>query len=155
MRMVFPQHVPGRFINELASDMNALFGTIIGEEAAASTFSAPMDITETETGYTLVLDVPGVSPDQIQIELEDGRVTIHGQRPSPADADEPTWRRVERTFGEFTRKFRLPKVVDQERIEAEYDNGVLTVQLPKLEKKAAKQIVINHSGEKSSADTAE
>lgn len=152
MRMVLPHHMSGRFINELASDMNELVGTILGEQPTKASFVPAMDVEETESGYQLSLDVPGVDPDNIHIELEDGHVTIHGERHAGTESDQVTWRRVERSFGEFRRKFRLPEVVDQERIEANYENGVLTVGLPKIEKQAAKRIVVAHSGSKPVAD---
>ena len=153
MRMLFPHHAPGRVINELASDMNALVGTIFGEESTDSAFVPAMDIEETEAGYELRVDVPGVDPNEIQIDLEDGYVTISGERQSAEESEGVTWRRVERSFGSFHRKFRLPKIVDQERIEASYDHGVLTVLLPKVEKKAAKRIVISQSGAKAADAT--
>lgn len=152
MRMVFPHHTPGRFINELASDMNAIMGTILREESTESSLTPPMDIEETEAGYQLSLDVPGVNPDDIQIELEDGHVSVSGERHGPAESEDVTWRRIERSFGPFQRKFRLPKLVDQERIEANYEHGVLTVLLPKVQKTPAKRIVVAHSGPQS-ADT--
>lgn len=152
MRMVFPPHVPGRFINELASDVNTLVGSILGEEPALAGFTPAMDIEETEAGYKLTLDVPGINPDNINIEIEDGHVTIHGERHAADESDDVTWRRTERVFGEFRRKFRLPKIVDQERIEADYENGVLTVMLPKIEKKPAKRVVVSHGGSNPNSD---
>ena len=114
-------------------------GSILGEQPTKSSFVPAMDVEETEGGYTLSVDVPGVNPDEIDIEVEDGHVTIHGERHCRVlNRTRSTWRRVERSFGEFRRKFRLPEVVDQERIEAHYENGVLTIGLPKIEKQAAK-----------------
>ncbi len=153
MRMVLPHHMPGRLFNELASDMNALVGSILGDEPVASSFLPAMDALETETAYKLSLDVPGVNPDDISIEIEDGHVLIDGERTPVEAAEEVTWRSGERRFGDFRRKFRLPKLVDQERIEANYENGVLTVTLPKFEKKAAKKIVVTHSGAKSADES--
>jgi HSP20 family protein len=153
--MVLPHHMPGRFINDLASDMNALVGTIFGEEPSDSGFVPAMDIEETESGFKLSIDVPGVNPDDISIEVEDGYLTIQGERHIAEKSDEVSWRRVERSHGEFLRRFRLPKGVDQERIEADHVHGVLNINLPKVEKKAAKRILIGHSGSEPTADSTE
>ncbi len=156
MRMVLPNHMPTRFINELASDMNALVGSILGEDAATSGFAPAMDIEETETHYQLTLDVPGVKPDDINITLEDDQVVIHGTRHAEAGAENAS-RRRERSCGEFRRSVRLPEAVDQDGIEASYELGVLTIGLPKIQKQAARKIVIKEvaaTPEESSSDPA-
>jgi HSP20 family protein len=135
--------MPTRFINELASDMNALVGSILSEDSASSGFTPAMDIEETETGYELTVDVPGVKPADINIALEDDQVIVSGTRHAKADGDEQANRRSERSWGEFRRSVRLPEAVDQDRIEASYELGVLTIQLPKIPKKVPRKIVIN------------
>lgn len=148
MRMVFPHNIPTRFFDELASDMNELVGNILGEGANKTSgeshgFSPLMDVEELEASYELSLDLPGVRFDDMQIEMEEGFLKIHGTRHGKAKTEE-TRRRVERTFGDFSRKFRLPKDVDVNAIGADYEDGVLTIVLPKMEKKEPTKIVINH-----------
>ena len=149
MRMVFPHHVSGRFINEIASDMNALVESIFGEESKKPTasFVPTMDIEETEKVFELSLDLPGVNPDDIEIEVENDHVSIRGTRIAKEVNEDVKRKRVERSFGEFHRQFQLPEEVDQEAIVAGYEHGVLTIRLPKTEKKGAKKIVISQHSE--------
>lgn len=147
MRMVIP-HGTGRLLNDLSSDMNALFESVLGEDSPKTPpeIVPLMDVEERADAYVLVIDLPGVQPDDIHVDLDDGRVSIHGVRkPSDPLPDGEGKRRVERSFGEFRRVFRLPKAIDQDAIVAHHELGVLTVTLPKAVKNASRRIKVEPS----------
>ena len=149
MRMVFPPHATGRFINELTSDMNAIVESLFGEDETSSnqngvSYTPRMDVFETEHQFELHLDLPGVNPDDIAIDLNDDTVTIHGRRQrETVDSFEGDKRRFERVFGEFRRTVQLPKLVDKDAVEADYTDGVLTVTIPKAAPVQAKKVTIS------------
>jgi len=97
------------------------------------------EIRETENAYTVLVELPGSTRDDIKIWQEDNMLTISGEKKAQ------TGNRVlnERVFGKFQRSFRLPENVDREKIEANYADGVVTVEIPKLEKAKPKDIKIN------------
>lgn len=148
MRMVFPP-ATGRLINDLATDMNTFVESILGEDGDKTTRFGPlMDIEETEHQYEFAFDLPGVKPEDIHVDVEENTLTIHGERHLPKEENAEAKRRFERTFGEFRRVLRLPKTVDKDKIVADYEHGVLTITLPKAEKKGAKRVPVS-VGEKS------
>ena len=144
MRMVFPSST-GRLINDLATDMNTLVESFFGEQESAceASFAPRMDIEETDEGYVFSLDLPGVKPEDVKVDIEEDRLTIHGVREEVHKESDGSKRRVERVFGEFRRAVQLPKTVDQESIVADYENGVLTITLPKAKKAGARRIEIS------------
>jgi HSP20 family protein len=91
------------------------------------------DILETEGGFEVTLDVPGVDPKAIQIQVEEQVLTVQAERRQAAQPREGSVHRSERPTGTFYRSFSLPGSVDGTRVEARYDAGVLTVTLPKRE----------------------
>jgi HSP20 family protein len=94
------------------------------------------DIYEDEREYTLALDLPGISRDSLDVSLDEGRLTIRGER---SQAEGVNLRRVERPQGRFVRSFTLPDAVEREQIVADYKDGVLLLHLPKRsEKKSAR-----------------
>ena len=151
MRVVFPNHMSGRFLDDLASEMNTFVETIFGEDgtkcpAASKAFTPRMDVDETETGYTITMDLPGVNPADVNIDMEDEQLVIQGARERGESVEGTEHRRVERAFGEFHRVVKLSKLVDKEAITANYDNGVLTIVMPKLvETKTSRRIVISQA----------
>ena len=154
MRMLFPPQVSGRFINELTSDMNALVDSLFGEQhegapRSVATFTPRMDVVETEQAFQLILDLPGVNPDDIEIKVEEDAVTIHGQRKHAwAEQKDGTHRRVERAFGDFRRTLTLPKSVNKDAVEADYTDGVLIVNVPKAVPVEARKVTIQRGSSK-------
>ncbi len=147
MRMVFPPST-GRLINDLATDMNTLVESIFGEETDAPSvnFAPRMDIEETDDKYEFSLDLPGVKPEDVHVDIEDDRLIIHGVRHDSKEDSADGKRRVERAFGEFRRAVQLPKTVDREAIVADYEHGVLTITLPKAAKAGSRRVVVSHAG---------
>lgn len=98
------------------------------------TFSPSCDIHETNHSYNLSFDVPGIKKDDIKIEINEGQLTVSGERLRETKSDENTSvLRHERVYGRFERTFALPASIDAEKIEAHFEDGVLSVRLPKAE----------------------
>lgn len=112
-----------------------------GEPTRAASYYRPnVDIVERQGELLIVADMPGVTADQLDIQLEDGVLTIHGRVP-PRQADAPRFLLQEYGVGDFYRTFQVGEQVDAGRISAQYAEGVLTLHLPKVE--AAKPRKIN------------
>ena len=104
-----------------------------------------LDVAERRDAYVVHLEVPGVSPDQVDITFEQNVLTIRGTKPASFDTQADGEYRVfaaERVSGNFERSVRLPEFVDAEQIEASYANGVLTVQVPKAQAAQARKITV-------------
>lgn len=113
--------------------------------ATAGAFAPPLDVEETEDGFTLVVELPGVAAEDVDITLEENVLTISGERTFYADKDADGFRRVERSFGRFHRAVRLPDRVDADRVEAGYRDGLLTISVPKAEEAKPRRIEVRAS----------
>lgn len=102
----------------------------------------PMDAYRRGDSFLLQLDLPGVTPDSIELTVEDNVLTIAAERPAPPKGDGVESVIAERTFGTFTRQVVLGKTLDSERIEASYEGGVLTVAIPVAEQAKARRIEV-------------
>ncbi|MGQ0701534.1 MAG: Hsp20/alpha crystallin family protein [Gemmatimonadales bacterium] len=130
------------------SRLNRLMDEVFGEfdgETIGGAWTPRCDIREDKDYVTISLDLPGVRPEDVQINLENQVLTIRGERQQVEEKKEERWHRYERSSGSFERSFTLPSTVDPDRIEATTENGVLTVRLPKSEKARPKEIPIRTS----------
>jgi HSP20 family protein len=103
---------------------------------------------EDEHNVTLKIEVPGIDEKDIDVRIENNVLTVHGERKFEKEEKEENYRRVERQYGSFTRTFTLPTTVDAEKVQADYDRGVLKVTLPKKAEAKPKQIKVNVGGQK-------
>ena len=103
----------------------------------------PVDIRETENELVVKADVPDMKFEDVDVRIENGTLTIKGERKFEAKKDEGGWHRMERHYGSFERAFALPDSVNPEGVKAEYKNGTLTVTLPKKEIAKPRQIKVN------------
>jgi HSP20 family protein len=99
-------------------------------------------VREAEDGFEVTLDLPGLAPGDVNVTFEDGMLSISGRREFSSEDRGGTWHRIERSFGTFARSMRLPQTADTERIEATFDNGVLTVSVPKSEQAKPRTIEV-------------
>jgi HSP20 family protein len=108
----------------------------------------PLDVYETDSAYTVYTALPGVTPDQISVSLHDDVLTISGEVAQPVISEDANARVLlyERSYGKFTRSIRLTQPIDQEHIEAAYENGVLTLTLPKAPEAQPKLIPVKTNG---------
>src|SRR6266516_3304880 len=130
------------------SRMNRLFRESYSpegpEEALTTTsFAPPVDIYEDEHNVALKIEVPGIDEKDIDVRVENNTLTVHGERKIEKEEKEENYRRVERQYGGFTRTFSLPPTVDAEKVQADYDKGVLKITLPKKAEAKPKQIKVN------------
>lgn len=146
------RHDPFRELATLQDRMNRIFeDTLSGasrrdDEALAATWTPPVDVLEKKDRIVLTAELPGFREDQIQLRFEDGVLTLDGERRFEKEADEARYHCVERSYGRFSRVFRLPANVDEERISATFANGLLVVELPKREEAQPKSIRIRTGG---------
>lgn len=132
----------------LQDRMNRLFedatqrraNTETGDEFERADWTPPADVYETEAGFVIAIDLPGINRDTVEIDLDDNRLAIKGTR-----VIEQSKYRSERPRGKFLRTFTIPGSVDQGRIAAEYKDGVLHVRLPKRQEQKAQKIAIKVS----------
>jgi len=110
-------------------------------EPTSRPWSPPVDIYETENELILKADVPEVDPKHVAIQMENGTLTLKGERRFDEQKNGRGFHRIERGYGSFVRAFSLPDTVEPDRVKADYKNGVLTVTLPK--KEVAKPKTIN------------
>jgi len=109
-----------------------------------SDWTPSVDVKETKDEFILHADIPGVDPKDIDVHMENGLLTIKGQRHSEKTDENKGYTRVERSFGQFYRRFSLPDTADAEKINAKSHNGVLTIHIPKHEKLQARKINVEH-----------
>lgn len=112
-------------------------------ELATSAWVPVVDIFEEADHLRIVAEIPGVKPENVKIAVEDNVLTIHGTKEQVAEERAEKVHRYERTYGTFQRSFTLPGTVNAEAIKATYENGLLTLTLPKLEKAKARQIKVD------------
>ena len=116
------------------------------EALEGSLWSPAVDIVETDNEIVLRADLPGVEPKDVDIQVQNGTLTLRGERKFESDVKEDNFRRIERVYGSFVRSFTLPQAVDPESVAAEYRNGVLEVKLPKRPEAKPKQIKVAVKG---------
>jgi HSP20 family protein len=132
--MAISRHDPFREFATLQDRMNRLFGDIYlrdDDVGARGNWTPPVDIYETGN-HDLVLkaELPDMVREDIEVTVENNTLTLRGTKKLPADVKEEQFRRIERSYGTFSRSFTLPNTVDPSKVSADYRNGVLTVKLP-------------------------
>ena len=115
-----------------------------------STLFAPTDVVEDEHALQIVMELPGVEPDNVRLSLENNVLTIRGEKRQEIDENRERVHRSERIYGVFERTFVLPNTVDPDKIDAQFENGVLLVRIPKSERARPREIRVNASSTGSS-----
>jgi HSP20 family protein len=111
-------------------------------EPSSRPWSPPVDIFETENELVLKADLPEVDPKNVQIKVENGTLTLRGERKFEEAKGGKGYHRIERSYGSFVRVFSLPDTVDSEKVTADYKGGVLSITLPKKEVAKPKTVEI-------------
>lgn len=133
-----------RQMERLFDEMNASWSGLLA--STGGTWIPPMDIVETDNEIRCTIEVPGVPSENLQVAVQDGLLRISGTKSAEhEEGDEKSFRRIERRFGRFERYIRLPERVDIEKITANYENGVLTLVMPKRDSARPRQIPIQSS----------
>jgi HSP20 family protein len=138
---------PFRDLVSIQDELNRLFGrTFAGIEPlrpmAGGTWMPALDVYETEDEIVAKLELPGIDPKDVDVSVEDSTLTITGSREFESDVKEENYHRIERRYGSFSRSIGLPQTADTEKVEASFDKGVLTVQVPKIEKAKPKKVTV-------------
>jgi HSP20 family protein len=118
------------------------FDRIVGQTFARNAWVPALDVRETEGTFLVTVDLPGMEPEQVEVTFEDGLLTIRGQREFSSEEKEEQYHRIERSYGSFARSVRLPRTADTERIQASFDKGVLTVEVPKRDEAKPRTIEV-------------
>jgi HSP20 family protein len=136
---------PLRELSSLQSEMNRLFNTVFDAPVAGSgarRWVPSMDLVETADDFVLRADLPGMTQDDVKIEIEDTVLTISGERKAEHEDRQEGFYRLERAFGSFSRSLTLPKGIDAGAVRAAFTNGVLEVHIPKPEAVKPRRIEI-------------
>jgi HSP20 family protein len=143
---------PVRELNTIQTEMNRLFNTFFDSSAPANGPSLgrrwlpAMDLVEDGGEYVLKADLPGLSEEDVNIEVEDNVLTISGERKSEHEERKDGYYRVERASGSFSRSLTLPEGVDPESVRASFERGVLEVRIPKPEQRKPRKVTISAGG---------
>ena len=127
----------------LRREMDRLFDDTFGRAATNSTRWTPaVDVREEKDAFVFQLELPGVSPEAVEVTADGGVLSVSGEKKSEEQRDEDRWHIIERVSGSFRRTFQLPQNVAEEKIDASFEDGVLTVRVPKAEQPKPKKIEV-------------
>jgi HSP20 family protein len=134
---------------DIRREMDRLFDTVDNSGQEAASWVPPMDVVEQGDEIRCTLEVPGLAQKDLDIRVEDTLVTISGEKRFEQNQNDKAagFQHFERRYGRFERSFTIPKSVDADRVSARYDNGVLTVVLPKAERSKPRRIQIDTGAE--------
>lgn len=145
-------------LNSIQNEMNRLFNTFFEQPApgrgngGARRWMPAMDLVETADHYVLRADLPGLSDEDVNVQLEDNMLTISGERKAEHESEQEGYYRLERAFGAFSRSLTLPDGVEPDGVQAHFDRGVLEIRIPKPAQKKPRQVQIA-LGERSTDET--
>lgn len=151
---------PTRELSTLQRSIDQLFEDFLSpsensKQLQQASFSPACDIEETDKQYLITFDVPGVSKNDIKLELNDNQLIVSGEKKYEHKEEKKNRYVMERSYGSFQRSFTLPASVDADKIGASYDNGVLLITVPKTEASKAKQIEISEKKSEQTSRKAE
>ena len=135
---------PGREVDSLQSEVNRVFDAFFGAGSHQATrrWVPAIDLIEREADLVLRADLPGLSRDDVTIEVKDGVLTLSGDRKADSEERAEGHYRIERAFGSFSRSLTLPRETDASAIAARFDNGVLEITIPKPAERKAQRVEI-------------
>jgi HSP20 family protein len=138
---------PFRGMVSLQDGMNSIFDEFFGRvpsrvEPEEGAWSPSVDISENNNAITINAEIPGMSKEDIKINIQDNTMTLKGEKKQEKEEKDANYHRVERSYGAFMRSFTLPTPVQADKVKASYKNGVLRIVLPKSEEVKPKEIPI-------------
>jgi HSP20 family protein len=142
---------PIRELEDVSNRLNRLFGRSLArtesgsDTLAMNDWTPSTDISETDTAYLIKAEIPGVNKEDVKVTLQDGMLTIRGERRQEKEEKDKKFHRIERTFGSFVRSFRMPDDADESAVKAEFKDGMLNVTLGKSEKAKPRAIEVSVS----------
>ena len=135
---------PSLFSNELETFLNQCFSSpeCKTEGSSEVSYAPAVDVHENEDAFVITADVPGITKEALEIDIIENTVTIQGQRQNESEEQKGSYRRTERSFGTFKRSFKIPGGFVHDQTKAVFENGVLTLTLPKPELQKPKRIEV-------------
>jgi len=143
--MTLMKYEPWNLLDQMRREMDRALDTRTaeGSSVATSDWVPAVDIKEEKDSFVIVADIPGVDPNDIEVHMENGMLTIKGEKESEKKDEREGYKRVERSFGSFYRRFSLPDTADAEKIAAKSNNGVLEVRIAKQDQVQPRKISVN------------
>jgi len=155
---------PTRELSSLQSEMNRLFSTFFDSPAStgsggngqspARRWYPAMDLVESDDHFVLRVDLPGLSEDDVKIEVENDTLVVSGERKETHEQKREGFYRLERSMGAFSRSLSLPEGIDADQVSASFDRGVLEVRIPKPEQRKPRRVEISVGGEQKTLEGA-
>lgn len=142
---------PFKELEDVSNRLNRIFRrplarTESGNEMLAMAEWAPSaDVTETDTAYLIKAEIPGVKKEDVKVTVQNGMLTMQGERKMEKEEKGKKFHRIERSYGCFSRSFQVPEDADENSVKAEFKDGMLNITLPKSEKAKSKSINISVS----------
>ncbi len=142
---------PARDLLDLEREFNKMFNRYndkfglqkeLDEEFENAVWSPLTDIVENDNKYVMKMDIPGVKKEDVKISYSNGEIRISGERKHEEEKKDAKYHRVERTFGKYYRSFLLPDHIKEDKIEAEFKDGQLTITVPKADEVKPKEIAV-------------
>lgn len=133
---------PLRELTSFRDDINRLFVRTFGEGAEARTWAPAVDVFEREHEVVLKAELPGLTAEDVTVELDDNVLTISGERTFTDRVEDGRYHRVERSYGKFSRSLTLPQGIDEDGVSASFADGVLEVTVPKAEIPSPRKVTI-------------
>jgi HSP20 family protein len=136
-------------LDDVSKRLNRIFGRFPARTEAerevltVADWAPTVDITETDTAYLIKGEIPGVNKEDVKVTIEDGMITMRGERKMEKEEKDKKFHRIERSYGSFMRSFRVPDDVDEAAVKAEFKDGMINVTLPKSEKAKAKSVNVS------------
>lgn len=125
-----------------SSRLSRLMEGAFRDAGRGQAFLPAIDVSDDDKRYTITVELPGGKKDDVHVELHEGMLTIHGEKKSEREEKKEKRRYVERSYGSFSRSFRLPPDADAEHLDASFKDGVLTISIPKTEEAKPRTIAI-------------
>lgn len=138
-------------LEDVSNRLNRIFSRPVArtesnhEMLAVADWTPSVDISETDTAYLIKGEIPGVKKEDVRVTIEDGMITMRGERKLEKEDKGEKFHRIERSYGSFMRSFRMPDDADESNIKAEFKDGMISVTLPKSAKAKSKEIEVSVS----------
>ena len=147
--MALVRYEPWNLLNQFQKEVNRLFESRLGDlqegdssSIVTSGWRPAVDIKEEDNRFVILADVPGIDPKDIEVTMEDGVLTLKGERSTQTEEEREGYKRIERARGTFYRRFSLPDSADAEGIKAKGKDGVLEIAIPKHERVEPRRIAV-------------
>ena len=129
----------------LRREIDKLFEDTFAQNSGAPALTPAVDVHETANQLTFEIELAGIKPEDVEVIAEKGVLSIRGEKKAQRkEGDESRYHVIERTYGTFLRSFQLPQGIEEDKIEASFENGMLTVRVPKSPAQQPRKIQINH-----------